>query len=442
MHTLDAAALLDEGRLSRYQRLLVFGTALAVILDGVDNQLLANAVPAMMAEWRLPRAAFATAAAAGPLGMILGGVLGGMLGDRAGRRVALLGSVLTFAALTLSIAFVDSVAVLTVLRLVAGVGLGGAMPSATALASEYVPRRHRPLAITLTIVCIPLGGFLAGLLAGRIIPAFGWRVLFVAGGIATIGIALALLALLPESPQYLAAHPPRWRELRAVLARIGYSVPDEVGFVAPATASSTRPRVPLRELVSPALRRDTLGLVAAFFFCLLAIYVGFLWIPAMLADPHVGFSQAQASYALSLFNFGGVGGAVLGAVAIGRVGSRPALLAMSALASLSAFTMTGLTLDPGHVFSAMMMFTVTGGLLNAVQTTMYALAAHVYPTAVRGTGVGATVACGRVGNTLASYVGSWALTVGGPTMVFVTWGVAMAIVLAALASVRNHVPAR
>jgi AAHS family 4-hydroxybenzoate transporter-like MFS transporter len=441
MQTLDVSALLDEGRISPYQRLLVFGTALAVVLDGVDNQLLPNAVPAMMREWQLPRAAFATAAATGPFGMIIGGVAGGVLGDRIGRRVALLGSVLMFAALTLAIAFVDSIGVLTILRFVAGVGLGGAMPNATALASEYVPRRHRPLAITLTIVCIPLGGFLAGLLAGQIVPTLGWRVMFAAGGVIPIVLALALFTLLPESPQYLAAHPARWAELRAVLARIGHTVPDDAAFGAAAASPAARPRARLTELLAPGLRRDTIGLVTAFFFCLLAIYVGFLWIPAMLADRNVGFSQAQASYALSLFNFGGVAGAIAGAMAIGRIGSRPALLTMSALATLSAFSMTGLTLNPAHLLSVMTMFALTGGLLNAVQTTMYALAAHVYPTNVRGTGVGFTVACGRVGNVLASYVGSWALTAGGPTMVFVTWGIAMAVVLVALASVRNHVEA-
>ena len=88
----------------------------------------------------------------------------------------------------------------------------------------------------------------------------------------------------------------------------------------------------------------------------------------------------------------------------------------------------------------MAMCAVTGALLNAVQTTMYALAAHVYPTAIRGTGVGTTVAVGRVGNTLASYVGSWALTAGGSSMYFSTWAAAMTAVFISLAVVRRHIP--
>src|SRR5688572_17629356 len=96
MPTLDVARLIDEGRFSPYQQRLVAAAALLIVLDGADNQLLANAIPAMMREWDLPRPAFATASAAAPFGMILGGLLGGMAGDRIGRTRALLISVSCF----------------------------------------------------------------------------------------------------------------------------------------------------------------------------------------------------------------------------------------------------------------------------------------------------------------------------------------------------------
>jgi AAHS family 4-hydroxybenzoate transporter-like MFS transporter len=371
--------------------------------------------------------------------MILGGVLGGTLGDRAGRRVALLGSALAFGALTLAVAFVDSLETLTLVRFLAGVGLGGAMPNAAALVAEYAPRRQRPLAITLTIVCIPLGGVLAGLLAGQIVPTRGWRVLFLAGGLVPVLLVIALFRILPESPRFLAGRRERWTELRILLARLGHSVPDDVDFAEPVPGRA--PAGSLRALFAPALRRDTLGLVGAFTCCLLAIYVGFLWIPAMLTDPGVGFSQRSASFALSLFNFGGVGGALFGAMFIQRLGSRAALLGMSGLSVASALVMAATRLDPQAPFAALAMFAVTGGLLNAVQTTMYALAAHVFPTEVRGTGVGFTVAVGRIGNTLASYVGSWALTLGGPPLYFSTWAAAMTVVFLSLATIRRHIPA-
>jgi AAHS family 4-hydroxybenzoate transporter-like MFS transporter len=438
MNTVDVAALLDEGRWSPYQKLLIGGTALAIILDGMDNQLLGNVIPALMRDWSLPRAAFTAVLAVGPLGMMIGGAVGGMLGDRLGRRAALLSSVLAFAVPTLAIAAVNGVVVLGVLRFLAGLGLGGAMPNAAALASEYVPRRHRPFAVTLTIVCIPLGGTLAALLAGQVLPHYGWRALFVAGGIIPLAIAMVLFPLLPESPQYLATRRERWPELVGLLRRFGHDVGVDATFAGKRAAVETvRPRASLRDLFAPDLRGDTFGLFGAFFFCLLAIYVGFNWIVAMLTA--AGFAQVDASSALAAFNFGGVGGAVLGALAIQRLGSRVTLLAMCALAVGSALVMAAMPLHPPMTPGLIAMFALTGGLLNAVQTTMYALAAHVYPTEIRGTGVGTAVAVGRIGNVVASYVGAFALDTGGAAAFFTTWAASMAVVFGSLAFVRRHI---
>src|SRR5437879_12247476 len=231
MKTVDVGQLLDEGQWSGYQKLLILGTALTIILDGIDNQLLGNAVPSMMRDWSLPRGAFTTVLALGPLGMMFGGALGGMLGDRIGRRTALLSSVLAFAALTLAISTVNGVMLLGILRFLAGLGLGGAMPNAAALASEYVPRRQRPFAVTLTIVCIPLGGTLAAFLSARVLPVYGWRMLFVMGGIIPIVLALVLLKCLPESPRYLASRRERWPELIALLRMLWHEVPSDTAFV-------------------------------------------------------------------------------------------------------------------------------------------------------------------------------------------------------------------
>ena len=153
---IDAGQLLDRGRWTRYQKFLIFATAVTIVLDGVDNQLLPNAVPTLIQEWGRPRREFTNALAIGPFGMMLGGLFGGIVGDRWGRRPALLGSVLTFGAFTTALAFVNSIEALAVVRFLAGLGLGGAMPNAATLASEYVPARNRPLAVTLTIVSILL----------------------------------------------------------------------------------------------------------------------------------------------------------------------------------------------------------------------------------------------------------------------------------------------
>lgn len=434
---MNVAEAIDDGPFTSYQKFVIAATASMIVLDGMDGQLLANAIPSMTREWNLPRAAFATASAAAPFGMMIGGVLGGILSDRIGRRTALLASVSTFAILTLAAAFVNTIPMLTIARFVAGIGLGGAMPNAAALVAEYAPLRRRPLAVTATIVCIPLGGFLGGVIAGQIVPLYGWRSLFIVGGLVPSALALSLLRVLPESPRYLAARKARWPELAGILKKMGLPVGPDTEYVEASASSSTGS---VAALFAPGLRRDTTSLILAFMSCLLAIWMGFLWIPAMLTDAAVGFTQADASYALGLFNFAGVGGAIAGAVLIQRFGSRLALLAITALSVVAALAMAVLPPSTEAFVQTMVLFGITGALMNAVQAPMYALAAHVFPTSIRGTGLGTTVAIGRVGNILASYVASWAILAGGPPLFFTTWAAALTTVFVALALIRRHIP--
>jgi len=438
MKTVDVGHVLDEGRWTGYQKLLIAGTALTIILDGVDNQLLPNAQRAIAAEWGIQLPALANALAAGPFGMMIGGVLGGTLGDKLGRRTALLGSALVFGLITVAIAFVGDVTTLTILRLLAGIGLGGAMPNATALSSEYVPRRSRPFAVTLTIVCIPLGGFVAAWMAGRILPVYGWRTLFLIGGVVPIVLSALLFFILPESPRFLARDRTKWPALRSLLRRIGHDVPADAEFVdAAALAGGAKTTGSIGDLFRPAFRLDTIGLFGAFFFCLMANYIGFQRLPRVTGD--LGFEPAFGNRALQYLNLGGVFGAIIGALIIQQLGSRVTMLGLSALSVIVAAMMALNVPMPGDIVMALTMIAIIGALLNAVQTTMYALAAHVYPVEIRGTGVGTAVAVGRIGNVLAVYVADYALRVSGPPGYFWSWAITMAAVLVSLALVRRHI---
>jgi MFS transporter, AAHS family, 4-hydroxybenzoate transporter len=374
--------------------------------------------------------------ALGPLGMMFGGAIGGMLGDRIGRRAALLSSVISFAVLTLAVSMVNGLFVLGVFRFLAGLGLGGAMPNAAALSSEYAPRRQRAFAVTLTIVCIPLGGTLAALLSAHVVPTYGWRMLFVLGGIIPIVLGLILLKCLPESPRYLASRKERWPELIVLLRKLGHSVSTDAAFVESHTILGFKSHPSVANLFVPEFRRDTLGLFGSFFFCLLANYIGILLLVATLTG--AGFTQAAASNALGWWNIGGVGGAILGALVIQRFGSRMTMLGLSGLAIASAFSVAATALDPRST-SLIVMFVILGGTLNAVQTTMYALAANVYPTEIRSTGIGTAVAVGRIGNVLAAYTGNFALDIGGTAAYFSTFGVTMVLVFGSLAVIRRHI---
>ena len=436
---IDPVELIDRGAWTGYQKFLIGATALTIVLDGIDNQLLPNAVPTLIAEWGRPRSEFTNALAVGPFGMMLGGLLGGFVGDRWGRRPALLGSVVAFGAFTAALAVVNTIDALAMLRFLAGLGLGGAMPNAATLASEYVPARHRPLAVTLTIVSVPLGGALAGELAAFVIPASGWRVLFAAAGLISVAVAGVLWIALPESPTFLARHPASWPQLARMLRRLGHPVADAARFASRGAGQAARGN--FARLLDRNIARDTIAICTAFFFGLMTYYVVVLLLPALLTSADVGFPQPVASRALAMWNYGGVIAAVLGAVAMRRVGSRAAMLTMAAVAIVCGAALGVIPPDPARTTWFLLVILLAGACVNGVQTTMYALAAHVFPADIRSTGIGTAVAIGRIGNVLAAYAGSIAIDRGGLRGYFFAWSACMLVVFLALASISRHLKA-
>jgi len=162
--------------------------------------------------------------------------------------------------------------------------------------------------------------------------------------------------------------------------------------------------VSVRTLLNPEFRFDTLALWCAFLSCLLAVYLGFTWVPSMLTGAGL---PALAATGLTVFNLGGVFGAVVGSLVITRLGSRGTMLTMTAGAIAGALVMRSMTITSiSPALPIIVMLAITGGLINAVQTTMFALAAHVYPTDVRSTGVGVASAIGRGAAILSTYAGA------------------------------------
>jgi AAHS family 4-hydroxybenzoate transporter-like MFS transporter len=157
--------------------------------------------------------------------MLVGSVLAGYFGDRRGRRPALIGCVTVFGLATLGIGFVHHLPMLTVLRVIAGAGIGGALPNAGTLTAEFTPLRRRATAVILTIVCLPLGGMVAGVIAAHILPFYSWRVLFFIGGGTPLALVAVLFFMLPESPRFLGRDPGRSVELGKLMNRLGYRGP-------------------------------------------------------------------------------------------------------------------------------------------------------------------------------------------------------------------------
>ena len=430
----DVGALIDQAAWPLLAKACVFMAALAVILDGYDNQVLGFALPAMIAEWHVARALFSPVAAIGLAGVGVGAGLGGFVGDRIGRKTTLIVSVILFGVATGAVAWVNQVQPLLVLRLLAGIGIGGVFPNAAALAAEFSPQKNRPMAVALTIVCVPLGGMIGGLVAAAMLPALGWRALFVLGGVAPLAMALFLYWKLPESPRDLARRPERFAELAKLLRSFGHVIPDGARFI-DLTEVSDRPG--LSAIFSPYYRHDTLILWGAFFFNLFAVYVVFNWAPALMTS--MGLDFANASRTVAAYNFGAVIGAVVCAWLIGRFGSRVSMVVMTLLAAACALVLS-LVAD-GHpaIWTLTIWMALHGLFTNGAQTTLYSLAAHIYKADVRTTGSGAALAVGRGGAIVGSYGGA-ALVDAGGSRYFGALVLALIGTATCLALIRRHIP--
>lgn len=431
----DIGHNLDTGPWSAFQKFAVVLAALAIVLDGFDGQLLSFAMPTLMAEWGVPRSAFSGVVALYLVGMALGSVVAGPLGDRIGRRRAVIGSVFFFAVATFLIGFSPNMTVLALLRFLAGLGIGGALPTATTLAAEFTPARRRTLAVTATIVCVPLGGMVAGFYADHVIPALGWRMLFWLGGAMPAVFGLILVFALPESPRFLAHRPDRWADLSKLLGRMGRPVP--AGTTYTDNQEVEEKRASYGALFESGRGPNTVILWLTFFLTLLAVYSTFSWLPAMLAAERPDLKIAGLG--LTASNMGGVFGALLCAFAINRFGSRVSLTvcAMGAAAS-AGFLM----LNPGIGATGLIaVLAVNGFFLNAVQSTLYAVSAYTYPTTIRATGTASALAFGRLGAILSAFVGTAVIAAGGAQGYFGLLGGAMLGSALMLLLLRRHIPA-
>lgn len=425
--------LIDDGPWSAFQKLVLLAIVLVFLVEGLDNQIMATVLPALAADWNLPAHAFAPAIAVGWAGAGIGAVAGGYVADRFGRKPALIGSLLLFGLPTLATVLVHDVTGLAMLRLLAGIGLGSCDPSALTLLTEYTPRRRqgRAIALALVVSLIGIGG--CGLIATFVLPAWGWRALFLIVGTTPVVWAAILAVALKESPKHLAKLPARRDKLIRLLALIGHPVPRDAHFV----AGDAPPKAgPISSLVSKPLLPATLCLWAGFLFTYMATGTVFSWAPTLLVKAGLGMAGAgQATIAQSI---GGVAGTLAAGALTERLGGLKAarLFALAAAAG-AALLAAAFGVSAHTPLLLLALVGLEGGLLSGTMTSLFGAAAQIYPSVARATGIGTAGTFGRGGAILSSYVGVMAMEAGGGAGLFVVPLLASGLVVVAMTLLRQ-----
>ena len=429
--TWDVANRLNTAPLGALHWLVLVLTFAVAAVDGLDAQIIGFTAPQLAADLGIGNDRLGPVFSAALLGMTGGALLFGSLGDRLGRRRILIFCVLLFGGGTLVTALADSVPELLLLRLVTGLGLGGALPNAVTLVAECAPGRHRPLLVTLMYIGFSVGGLLGGVIAEALVVEHGWRAMFYVGGALPLLLAALLWLLLPESPQYLTrtgAGGARLARLLGRLDRTGHYAPQDRYTLAEA-AADTR----LSVLFEGRRRRNTLLLWLAFFINLLVLFFLMNWLPKLLVDHGVSLSLAIRTTVM--FNVGGVLGALLLAWLSARYDPRRMLAGFFALGALSIMA---IGLGDGHFAPVAVACFATGLFAGAAQVGLYPIATQVYPSAVRATGVGWAQAWGRIGSIFGPLAGGW-LAVLEPRFVvyFLIFGAPLLVAAAAIAAMHE-----
>ena len=212
--------LIDRCPLRPMQIRVIVLCGLVALLDGLDLLAIGVAAPVMAGPLHIAPNQLGFVFSAALVGLMLGAFGLGPIADRYGRRCVLIYATATFGVFTLCTASAATLQQILLFRFLAGVGLGGSMPSFTSLAAEYTPRSNRQAVIGLLWTGFPLGGVMVGLLASRLINAVGWPSLFYIGGILPLGLSIVLIRALPDSIEFLVMRGAARRDIRDLVMRI------------------------------------------------------------------------------------------------------------------------------------------------------------------------------------------------------------------------------
>lgn len=356
---------------------------LIAVIEGLDIQAAGIAAAGIREDFGLDKSQLGVFFSAGILGLLPGALVGGRVADRIGRKKVLICSTAVFALFTLFTAWVNSFHSLLAVRFLAGAGLGAAMPILITLASEAVTPQNRGRAVGLMYCGMPVGAAILSLIATTDFGA-NWKNVFYLGGLLPIIVIPLMMWLLPESKEYL-----KTKELAEN-----------------ATAAEAAPQGSFKDLFNTENRTRTFCIWVSYFFTLMVVYIMLSWLPSLFTE--LGFTRKDGATAQFYFMVS----ATIGTIILGMLTDRwkkayvIVLMYGGILAGLFALNGAG-SLTQMYLASALV-----GAFVIGCQGVLYAFGGIVYPTEVRGTGVGVGSAVGRIGAMLGPAIAGQLLAAG------------------------------
>ncbi len=400
VETIDVGKVIDESSLNKVSIRVILLCGLIMMMDGYDYTIISVAAPVIMKEWGIGTAYFGVALSAAFFGYLVGALLFGALSDKIGRKNTLIIASLVFSVGTLLVYFSNTLTSLIPIRIFTGIGIGGAVPCAITLTSEYSPLKGRGKYVSIMYSGFLIGIVLGGYIAGLMLETLGWRPLFLVGFVAPVLAILLLWFKLPESARWLSARHQTERQ-RDILASIIRRIkPDAVinektAFV---SAGSSKNKVSAKELFAGRLAWVTPVIWAYYLISSIAVFFIGNWSPQLLVVK--GFSASTAAYITGTGNILIAAGCLLSGFYFDKVGFRWGSILHIIAAVCLLFFAFGLQ-PAGFVI----LLIVSGFFINSAHMDVTILAPIVYPPSCRNRGAGTAIAVARIGAMIGPSIG-------------------------------------
>ena len=400
---------IDKGSITSQQILVVALCFVFNMLDGFDITAMAVVASSVSSDLSLTDDLLGWIFSFALAGMMVGAMVLAPVADIIGRRVLIILSLLLVGVSILLTSKADSLGPFIILRFVSGMGAGALLACQASLAAEYSPEKYRALSVALVTAGYPTGAMMTSVVAGFIMPEYGWRSMFVFGGLITLGMVVVAWLMIPESLKYLLEKQPKNAliKINEILQKLKHSPIDELPERIKSHKNKTTLLNNMRMLLSPKYRSLSLTLWTAFFCSFSTLYFLMSWIPKLMEN--AGYDMAAGRNAFFLFNLGGV----IGIYLLGYLSIKWKLTNLIFNLSIaSAISMIAFALAPNELNTLLILIVMIGILQQSAFTGLYGVAAKAYPTEIRSTGVGWAIGLGRIGAVIGPALAGYLILAG------------------------------